>query len=895
MSKDKQVIEISSDNEEEKEEENNQQYRPKKKYMRIKKSTVNEKKIPSTTTTHNQSIETSRSSSNDNNNSSNNNNITINPNKREKVKTTIKCGITVLKKIDRNRTNLIRKCIVINSKIIAIMFRIRHYKILETINHFVSLKEFSKYICDHEFIIRFYQQILNNNVSNKYVKGSNKESEEYAKNLYNQFSHKMENINLLNEDATNYKSNIINHLKYNVFSYTYRLIYNYIINQQILHGDFKNIKKKDIKVITKNFLKKTNQYRELIEDDIQSEEDEELNKIDEEDEKYSLSFSNTSYEYVLNEFKQYFKNQVINNNQVFNRFLRKEITSSDPEAIANQLIVFYNINRIIEENHDYWMNFDYQVDDDKTISLCKTFTLIPTPTLKPKCITFNKSGIGAIYNINNQQSESNNSQPIEDFINLSRVSLNGRKGNRYKITTLSTNSVEVNLTLENKELKQKKDERKSRANKKMNKRQSISSSSSYSISQTKSKSKKSSKKSKKSNKDRSDFYKEYTTKLKEERKKNNEQKLHPDDLYHQIAKKHNFTLNTISEFDNAGLTKLPNVNINENEMNQFEFSSIDPGKVVICSASFQFKKENDHTKNHSLNLTSKEYYSRTNMKKNQRYMEKLKKKNNINDIENAYSSPKTTKIEQFNNHLQSFIENINKIAEFYSKRKFIRNNLQNKMRKESILDDFSNTLRANLLYGQPTPKAKDRYSNVEKHNIYHYYSKQKRKNKLRYSNKEKYLQGEVIEEEKQKRKNNDEGSNNRKIINKNKISPYNFMENKNFEQMKKVPLIFFGGATIKDVKSKNSTPNKKILQKLYQKLNVISVNENKTSQICNGCLENGIVKMKDQNGSSINGIIHCKNENCTVNTISRDLNSSLNILKIGTEFFKDKKRLKCFC
>ena len=89
---------------------------------------------------------------------------------------------------------------------------------------------------------------------------------------------------------------------------------------------------------------------------------------------------------------------------------------------------------------------------------------------------------------------------------------------------------------------------------------------------------------------------------------------------------------------------------------------------------------------------------------------------------------------------------------------------------------------------------------------------------------------------------------------------------------------------------------KKAISKKYQ---VLMIDEYKTSKLCNKC-ENELINYKDKNNKKIHRLLvcmHCKSKNkCDgleseiITFINRDMNACLNMLKLSSEWIKDKTR-----
>ena len=92
-----------------------------------------------------------------------------------------------------------------------------------------------------------------------------------------------------------------------------------------------------------------------------------------------------------------------------------------------------------------------------------------------------------------------------------------------------------------------------------------------------------------------------------------------------------------------------------------------------------------------------------------------------------------------------------------------------------------------------------------------------------------------------------------------------------------------------------STPNKGIRKLIAKNFDIIIVDEYKTSKLChNCCSENDNKKYKVNNHyRKFHKVLVCQNEKCC--TIwNRDMNGSLNILKIFNEFINNRKKVKEF-
>jgi len=352
--------------------------------------------------------------------------------------------------------------------------------------------------------------------------------------------------------------------------------------------------------------------------------------------------------------------------------------------------------------------------------------------------------------------------------------------------------------------------------------------------------------------------------------------------------------------------------IQDYDEQNFAFAGIDPGKKIVNQVALDNPNSDD--KVDQIKLSSNEYYERINARNFQKQLNKKKSQNieniseikTINQIENGISSTKTTNLDLMYNHLLYFLQYVNIISKFYSNRNLLREKFKLRMRKNSVLDNYVNQIYTSLKYGFKVPDATSRYSNIKsKKTIIKNYLNSKRKNKFINSNKKQtidqyYSSNKECWKEKLKKQKLYKQSIDytKKIKNNNKISPEQFIRKQHNIQHtpSKIPVIFYGNARISNmIKGNLSTPNVKLQFQLAKKINVVQINEYLTSQVCNSCYQRSLKKMRNQNGKEINGVVHCNNAHCTINTIARDLNSAKNILNIGKYFFEYKKRHESYC
>jgi len=201
--------------------------------------------------------------------------------------------------------------------------------------------------------------------------------------------------------------------------------------------------------------------------------------------------------------------------------------------MINQLKLFYKYNHQLELDKDYWSKLSYTINNKK-IKMSKTFNILPQPKANCKFIILDKCSLGYLFSFNNYQKESNNQKhnqsiPMDKFFHLKRVGLNNEKGKKFTISTISTNSVTLNLTLMHRQRKNEIDKNKSEANKSLNKTQGQKS-------PNKEKSKKNTNKSKRKEKQNSYFYLDLIYEMNQERYKEKQNRKHPDEIFSTSCK-----------------------------------------------------------------------------------------------------------------------------------------------------------------------------------------------------------------------------------------------------------------------------------------------------------------------------------------------------------------------
>ena len=126
----------------------------------------------------------------------------------------------------------------------------------------------------------------------------------------------------------------------------------------------------------------------------------------------------------------------------------------------------------------------------------------------------------------------------------------------------------------------------------------------------------------------------------------------------------------------------------------------------------------------------------------------------------------------------------------------------------------------------------------------------------------------------------------------------------NITKGKKNMLIGFGDFSQKDRLGSGtvSAPIQKLKVNLKKYCSVIEIDEYKTSKTCNKChkeiclYRNRLKKNKDAKSKlrTIYSVIRCKNNECSLSCMNRDINASKNILELLLCEKENKERPKCF-
>ena len=793
-------------------------------------------------------------------------NPTYQPNKPQRK--TIVCGISSIKNCNERKKKLLHISVVILSKLKSIFYRLINMYLLYLIEtfdydgiknfgvnlfddkfHELCLREFIKYfVTSHNFMK------LNTNYTQE------KQVEEFFECLKQFIKFDEITINEVNNlsqqdliiisqiirrsieyDKVLIKNQIIHHFTYTTKDYIGRFLKSYFIRINIYSNKHKKmlgpLMKKSIEKFLRYFYSEVNDEMDIDVDEIKNSENQNSETVD----------RNKKNSELIQEFIQDAKNEFINligkndmlydelsdmiNNQ--NQFIDK---NNPGDIILYTVIILYNILDYIERTNNKLKDADYLINSSTKVKSIKLFTIIPIGNFSSSYITLDKR---SLLMLNGRKTSYSSNVTMDDSMEKKRFGMNiySTLNKNYKISSIKTNSVEVHIYLEKSSSKENKDISKNKSNKnkskkrKMQKEEEIVDSNKFQITNQR--------------------------KIKNKSKKINEQTESNE---------------TKTYLPDNGLTYIDRINDLQYK-EQFMELGADPGKKNLVTISINKNNNefgNNKKKYMAFNLTSKEYYHNGGIYKLRNLMEKKKKSNNINDLELKIQTPKTKNPYIFLDHITSFLEVMNEIITFYSTRTLLRLKFQCYSRKKRTIDNFINGVIYNSSNEYEVKLPNKTYLNsIRKKKI-------RNKNKKVRKNKINSISLKRIKECRRR--------------NKNWIDILSCYTNQPKQSLSfnKKPLLFYGNATINSIKNNLTIPSNSLLNKFVQKINVISTSEMYTSKICCNCKKKKLKPLiiREEQNKKIDGIQQCGE--CG-ETISRDINSSINILNIGKYYLTNNE------